>query len=302
MTNYSNDTELLDYEVLDYDTKQSNETGINESRMRLPTRYDISKYYQRLKRDSVVFRKNTRVVLDKEGNEVVLKRGQKIVRNKGEYGQWKNKAKEDIIDFSDDFNWQITYSFPDVIRDNVTDMNKEYGGRNVTYRRLYLILCERFNEKEYFVDTYFNQVYQYTMKPEIDARLDKIKKDLLEMAEYELEGAKVTASGKLDKRYKVNRGMQARLNEYEKFAQAWEDNEGIEIANLIAEDIKRCLADGRIPLKHPFNTPGTEKARIYAGLSARPVFYATSHLIDHIQLYVKIGGNRKWRTSQGILV
>lgn len=284
--NFSKDAELLDYEFEDYDTVDQHETGISSSRMRLPTRYDISKYYQRNTRDSYGFDPN----------------GRWVKRNKGEYGHWKNKAEKDLLDFSDDFDWQITYSFPNTKRDNITDIGKEYGGRNVTYRRLYLILCEHFNNKEYFVDRYFNDVYPETMKPEVDRRLDKIKKDLLAVADKELEGAVVTKSGTFDKRYKVNKGMKAKLVEYEKFAQQWEDNEGIDLARLIAEDIKRSLATGAIPLQHSFNSLSTQKARARAGIESNKIFYATSRLIDHIQLYVKIGGNRKWKTSQGILV
>jgi len=284
--NFSKDAELLDYERFDYDTIDEHATGINESRMRLPTRYDISKYYKRNVRDSYALGDNGRIVK----------------RNKGEYGQWKNKAEEDLLDFSDDFDWQITYSFPDTRRNNITSNGKEYGSRNVTYRRLYLILCEHFNNKEYFVDRYFNDVYPETMKSEIDSRLDEIKRDLLDVASSELEGAVATKSGGLDKRYKVNKGMKARIVKYEKFAQQWEDNEGIELARLIADDIKRSLAIGRIPLNHAFDSEETKRRRHNAGLGEEPVFYATSDLIDHIQLYVKIGGNRKWKTSQGILV
>ena len=49
--NYSKDVPLIDEEILDYDTINHNETGINDGRMRLPTRYDISKFYRRNKRN-----------------------------------------------------------------------------------------------------------------------------------------------------------------------------------------------------------------------------------------------------------
>ena len=84
--NYSKDVPLIDEEILDYDTINHNETGINDGRMRLPTRYDISKFYRRNKRN----------------------RGK---HRAGEYGQWKNKDDKDLPDISDDFDWQITYAF-----------------------------------------------------------------------------------------------------------------------------------------------------------------------------------------------
>ena len=84
ISNYTKDASLLDYEILDYDTTESNETGINSGRMRLPTRYDIAKYYQRAVRNSVARRKEDRDALDREGNTVSFRKGQKIRRNKGD--------------------------------------------------------------------------------------------------------------------------------------------------------------------------------------------------------------------------
>lgn len=267
-TDYSKDAELLDVEITDYDTPFRNDTGINETRMRLPTRYDIAKYYKRNKRNT-------------------------------ERGQWKKKPS--LIDFSDDFEWQITYSFPSTLRNPKTKKGS-YGGKTVTFRRLYLILCEHFNGGRYFIDDYFNDVYPRTLKPEIDARLDRIKGELLELASDELEGAVATIAGEFDKRYKVNRGMKAKRRRYEAFASAWANSEGEYLATLIKDDIIGCLSSGQIPLLYAGNSVGTDKARVRAGLSKKYRFFATAQLIESIQLYVKLGGNKRWRTRQGILV
>ena len=48
-TNYSRNTPLLDYEIYDFDTTDNYSTGINDGRMRLPTRYDISKFYKQFR-------------------------------------------------------------------------------------------------------------------------------------------------------------------------------------------------------------------------------------------------------------
>lgn len=262
---------MLSNELIDYDTKNHNWTGINTGRMRLPTRYDISKYYKRQKRNR-------------------------------ELGSWKRRDEE-LVDFGgDDFDWQITYSFPPERRNPVTAGGKVYGGLNVTLRRLYLILCEHFNGGRFFIDDYFESVYPHTVKPEIDERLETIKSELLEVASEELEGAVATKSGRFDRRYKVNRGMKAKQARYESFASAWEENEGIYLANIIKDDIINCLMSGQIPLEIPFDTPGTQHEREKAGLSKTPRFFATAQLIESIQLYVKIGGNRQWQTRQGILV
>lgn len=274
---FSRDAPLLDVEIDDFDTRSyreegSHPTGINDTRMRLPTRYDISKYYQR------------------------------NIRNP-ERGKWRRKATGDLPDISDDFDWQITYSFPSTLR-NPETAKGSYGGAHVTFRRLYLILCEHFNGGNYFIDDYFDTVYPYTIKPDVDDVLDKVKRELLDYAEEEFASAVATSSGTFDKRYKANRGMKAKLRRYELFAQAWEDSYGEELASMIKNDIIECMVSGQLQLEcvpHK-NTKETKDKRRRAGLSEEPVFMATAQLIESLQLYVKIGGNRQWQTSQGILV
>ena len=290
---YSKDAKLLDVEIDDFDTKDyeetgSHPTGINVSRMRLPTRYDIAKFYKRLKRNSYVY--------DEDGNL--------IARRKGEYGHWKKKKPEDLPDISDDFDWQITYSFPAIIRDNVTDSGKQYGGKHVTFRRLYLILCERFNGGDYFIDDYFDTVYPYTVKPEVDLRLDEVKEFLVSKAEDILDDAIVTKRGTLDARYKINKEVKRNLASYKQFAQAWEDREGESIARLIKEDIIESMKSGQLQARcvNHINDIETTRQRIKKGLEPYPVFVATARLIDSLQLFVKIGGKGTWRTKQGILV
>jgi hypothetical protein len=109
---------LRNIEIDDFDTQSYVETGhhptgINDGRMRLPTRYDIAKFYKRNKRNS-------------------------------EKGYWVRKTADAMPDISDDFDWQITYTFPATLR-NPKTAKGSYGGKHVTFRRLYLILCEHFN-------------------------------------------------------------------------------------------------------------------------------------------------------------
>ena len=281
-SDYSKNAELLDWEAYDYDTRDVHETGINDNRMRLPNRYDIAKFYKRNKRPSSY---------DEFGNP------------RYEKGQWVKKAEEDLPDFSDDFNWQITYNFPSEIHNNISPLNKVYGGAHVTYRRLYLILCERFNEGEFFVDEYFNSVYPSSYAKEVvDVELNNLKGELLYYLEDLTEGAKITTRGTLDKRAtRVNRGMTSRIKEWEDFAREWEEEKGYELAEIIKDDIIRALGNGEIPLRHTMSA-GTKKKRIQVGYEPEPLFFAMGDLIEHIQLYVKIGGNGQWRTEQGLVV
>lgn len=290
-TNYSKDAELIDEEILDYDSLNFNETGINDGRMRLPTRYDISKYYVRNKRN----------------------RGK---HRAGEYGKWKNKEAEDLIDFSNDFEWQITYAFPATLRNPKTATGATYGGKHVTFRRLYLILCEHFNGGEYFIDTYFDSVYPYTVKSIVDEKLSVVKQELVELADSTIEElneinveeglgeVEINKDGSLSMSAKRrNKRAYKALDEYETFAQAWEENEGEEVARLIKEDIISCVTSGQLPCQFA-SAPAdnTMKRRLEAGLSPTPLFSATEQLIRSLQLYVKIGGNKKWQTQSGLLV
>lgn len=287
------DAELLPWEIDDYDTTAVREaleadvdpaglhpTGINKSRMRLPESYDIKMYYKRLKRNS----KGKWLNPDTGEYEVVTRR-------KGEYGHWKRLPEEEIPEITSvrDIEWGITYSFPDDLHNNITPNGTIYGGNTVTYRRLYLILCEHFNNKEYFVDTYFKEVYPYTMKEEVDVALQTVK-DELRMYKYDvvLEGAVLTKKGNLDRRYKQNIPYNKALQEYETFKENWEDEKGEELASLIAEDIKASLANGMIRLNLTSLEESTQRKRIRAGYDPNTVFYAMGDLIDHIQIQLSI--------------
>lgn len=287
------DAELLPYEIDDYDTTDVrmaleegldpeglHPTGINKTRMRLPEFYDISMYYERLKRSSRAKWFNPQT----EEYETVIRR-------KGEYGHWKPLPKRKLPKITDvkGVQWKITYSFPDELHNYTSPNGKTYGGEHVTYRRLYLILCERFNEKEYFVDTYFKEVYPYTMKEEVDVALKTVK-DELEMYKYDvvLEGAVLTKRGELNRRYKKqNAPYFEALREYESFKEEWEDDKGEELAELITEDIKYSLANGLIRLNN-VHKDSTREQRIEAGYDPDTVFYAMGDLIDHIQINVGI--------------
>lgn len=270
--NYSKDVSLKDYEIYDYDTFDEHETGINDGRMRLPRRYDISKFYKRIA----------------EGSEV---------------GEWVKKSPEDMPVFTDmDFDWQITYKFPSTRHNNISPLGKVYGGANVSYRRLYLILCEHFNDGDFFVDEYFNSIYPGSwVKDTVDVALNNLKDEFVYYAEDITEGAKLTKTGRLSRTQKGYRKYARALKDWSSLAREWEDKKGDELADLIRNDIIRALANGEIPLNRSLSSATREK-RAKVGYDEEPLFYAMGDLIEHIQLYVKIGGNGKWKTEQGLVV
>ena len=187
-----------------------------------------------------------------------------------------------------DFDWQITYKFPSSPHNNISPLGKIYGGANVSYRRLYLILCEHFNGGDFFVDEYFNSVYpQSWVRDEVEVELNNLKGELMYYAEDITEGAKFTKTGRLSKRQKDYGKFAKALDEWSDFARE--------------DDIIRALANGEIPLNRSLS-PRTKAERKRVGYDEEPLFYAMGDLIEHIQLFVKIGGNGKWKTEQGLVV
>lgn len=278
--NYSRNAPLLDIEEYDYDTSDKHETGINEDRLRLPSRYDIAKYY---KRD--VSKPSS---YDEYGNP------------RYEKGRWtKKEIKPDIMR---DFDWQITYRFPSALHPSITESGVTYGGKNVTYRRLYLILCEHFNNGEFFIEEYFNSVYPYTMKEIIDNELQPLKEQIVSLAENIISQTRVTKKGTLDQRLKATRVAEEELDLLDSMAREEEEVKGEHLAELIKEDIINAVTTGQLPCQFLGDSAETRRKRIKAGLEPAPRFSATEKLIRSIQLFVRIGGNKKWQTNQGILV
>lgn len=282
--NYARNAELLPEEITDFSTMFPHPTGINRDRMRLPTRYDIAKFYKRGKTPSSY---------DEAGNP------------RYEKGRWMRKAPEDIPEFTSmDFNWQITYSFPDEIHPNITPIGKAYGAKNMTFRRLYLILCERFNSHVYFIDHYFEEIYPTSwVKEEVDVALNNAKNELLLYVDSMTEGARVTKRGTLDRRQKNYRQYAKSLDEWSDFARTWEEDVGADLADKISYDIQTRLENGELGLIKTGLESSTKARRRYAGVPTDDtVFYAMGELINSLQLYIKLGGTGKWKSEAGLVV
>lgn len=271
--NYSKNAKLLPEEITDYSTKFPHPTGINRNRMRLPDRYDIAKAYKR-------------------------------IGNRGR-GKWVDKKPKQLPDFtSEDFDWQITYSFPNETHPNLTKLGKSYGAPNMTYRRLYLILCERFNSHVYFIDNYFETIYPNSwVKEEVDVALHNAKDELMYYLEDLTEGARVTKRGALDKRQRDYSSYAEAINEWSDYAREWEDEVGADLAEKITYDIQTRLENGELGLIKTGLSESTQARRRWAGVATDDtVFFAMGRLIESLQLEVKIGGTGKWKTDQGIVV
>ena len=284
VVDYSKNAKLLPEEITDFSTKFPHPTGINRNRMRLPDRYDISKFYQRFRKPSSY---------TDEG----------VPRY--EKGRWVRKSARKMPEFtSEDFNWQITYSFPNELHPNITPIGRQYGAKNMTFRRLYLILCERFNNHVYFIDRYFDEIYPTSwVKEEVDVALHNAKDELMYYLEDLTEGAKITRRGTLNKRQKNYVSFAKAVNDWSDYAREWEDNVGADLAEKISYDIQTRLENGELGLIKTSLSDSTMERRRYAGVPTDDtVFYAMGSLIESLQLEVNIGGTGKWKTEQGLVV
>lgn len=188
-----------------------------------------------------------------------------------------------------DYEWKITYQFSSSFRNPYEQGIGQYGNPNLTFRRLYIILCYHFNDS-YFIDDYFDKVYPYTMKEMVENRLAGTKEAFLELVE---EAGRKTKDNRLDLRYNINKELLS-------WSETIADEEADYLSDMIKEDIKDCLQNGRIPLN--FNPSETTLAlREKLGIDSRKGFYATGQLIDDIRIFFSLE-KKGWQTKSGTLV
>lgn len=227
----------------------------------------------------------------------------------------------DLTSLVDDFEWQITYKFTSEVR----GVPAGYGAKGMSFRRLYVILCEAYNNGIYFIEDYFDNVYPYTMKKEVDSFLDLLKFELeQEYAERatavttteedygevvseieevkENEPERVRKDKELDMRFTANKELlikkiyeeskyfeaKEKLSDFETFKKQSVSAEGNKLADLIKEDIKDCLRSGRIPLHPSLLSTHTMDRRARANLPEVPKFYASGQLIDNIMVFLRL--------------
>lgn len=143
----------------------------------------------------------------------------------------------DLTSFVDDFEWQITYKFTDEVR----GVPGGYGAKGMSFRRLYVILCEAYNSGIYFVEDYFDNVYPHTMKKEVDAFLDLLKFEIIQ--EYTERASAVTSAEE-----KYEEAFQESSESTEEFRSV----KG-EIASVKAEGGKRVRKDNELDMRFTAN-------------------------------------------------
>ena len=199
------------------------------------------------------------------------------------------------------YSVSLFYHFPEDVRDNevtyTTSKGKRpgtYGADNMSFRRLYEILCRKFNNENYFIDEYFNEIDwslqdNETVKEQVSQVLDGVQDYL---AEYEEDAARWlprNVSGKLDMRYKASREFMASLKGRESAA----ISTGLrDVSERVKADIVQKLMLGQIPLSNPALTEATKKRKASAGFSfPDSKFYATGQLINSINIDFYVWSN-----------
>lgn len=214
------------------------------------------------------------------------------------YGEVSLPESEDIVDLVENgekaFNINITYSFP--AKRRRTKFGKgSYGKKYMTFRRLYDLLCEVFNDGERFIDTYIDEVYTISMYYTVEERLRDFKNFVVKLADQiMIDNVRLTKKGEFDRRVNAKKILEEKG--YFEYKKEQEQKICADLAEEIKNDIEYSLANGIIRLNH-INKPKTFEVREKLGLDSEHVFYASKQLIRSIKVFFDMGASGKWKTA-----
>jgi hypothetical protein len=213
------------------------------------------------------------------------------------HGNNNFKLEEFQPEFFDMGPFQITYTFSHAIRKNTFPLKNalaspskaagEYGATGWSFRMLYEFLCEVYNGRYPFVDTYFGQVFRTrSVYTELKGIYDTIQEDINAEQFNLFMSLPLKKDGTPDMRY-------AESKRYKDF-KVWQDpivRQDCQIlAAAIRKDIIVCLSTGRIPLRKIAVAKRTREARgKLAGLDPSRFFFASGQLIRNLNIYVEVG-------------
>lgn len=208
------------------------------------------------------------------------------------------EAEIEIPEQLENFDWQITYKFSSGTRRNFFGgMSSNgnpvyYGAHNMTFRRLYLILCS-LNGGVSFIDDYLENVLPYTA---VGEELRAYLQDIKDRAEHEWQelyskAPKRKADGGVYKRWLP------KFDYIKAMTEATVKDAGNDIAKRIKEDLVFALRDGRVPLSTNLLATSTMEKRRRAGLNPTPRFYASSQFINNITIFCRLERKGTWKTD-----
>ena len=166
--------------------------------------------------------------------------------------------------------FEVFYSFSSSIRGN-----RRYGNENWSARFLYEFICAAYNSGERFIDIYLNRVF--TSRPVYRVLVNLVKEVEENIEERWNDGNLKGGQWTSFYRFQASE-MSGLLSSLERFSRE------------VRQDIIVCLSTGMIPLNFSLSQ-NTIKKRLSLGLSGDTPFYATSWLINELEVHVILGAS-----------
>jgi hypothetical protein len=189
--------------------------------------------------------------------------------------------------------FQISYAFTSNTRNNRWG-RAFYGAKNMTFRRLYELLCRHFNKGEYFIDTYFEKVFPRTrLYEEFHLIERRIKGDITGEYFERADAAKLRKDGGFDFRTREGRW----LKKFDVWRKAYVKEAYKVFADKVRLDIMSSLSSGRIPLRFSSRSQVTHDIREALGFMPMRSFFASGQLVGNLRLNVAVNSEiTAWQT------
>lgn len=196
-----------------------------------------------------------------------------IENNPEAYDESYYKAFEELKSYRqattlNDIDFEVFYSFSNAVRGN-----RKYGNANWSARFLYEFLCMNFNDGERFIDTYLDRLFQ--SRPvylQLKNLIERVQTSIeVKWNDGNLKGGQWAAFYRFQ-----SSQMEYLRNSLERFSRE------------VRQDIILCLSIGLIPIRFSLS-PTTVKKRLSLGLQGDNPFYATSWLINQLELHIILG-------------
>ena len=226
------------------------------------------------------YNESEKAIMNDEENAAIVGVSLYIEENPEMYDESYYKAFEEIktqrsVKPADAADFEVFYSFSGAIRGD-----RGYGNSNWSARFLYEYLCSSFNGGEHFIDTYLNRLFPYRS---VYFTLQGLVSDV--QTEIETKWNKGNLKGgQWASFYRLQAAQMDHLKRtLEKFSRE------------IRQDIIQCLSTGLIPLNFSL-ARSTAQKRMSLGLQNDTPFYATSWLINQLEVHIVLG-----EASSGLL-